>query len=117
MHVLSNVGFLCYWKRRTNHPFQIPDSVKFFFESQEIKHRRSYLDWQESYQSWLKNNSESAELMSNFLNPINQKQLYDVLSNLDVAKNKPTRSQSSQCLQIIANLTSLFLVPLIGRLK
>ena len=86
----------------SDHPFQIPDSVKFFFESQEIKHRRSYLDWQESYQSWLKNNSESAELMSNFLNPINQKQLYDVLSNLDVAKNKPTRSQSSQCLQIIA---------------
>ena len=44
-----------------------------------------------------------AELYDAHLSNINQEELHDVLSKLEIAKGKATRSQSSQCLQVIAN--------------
>ena len=82
--------------------FYIPPSVKFFFEAHEIELRKKYLKWQENYHKWRLNSSDLADAFDAQKSPVNERKLYDLLSNLDVAKNKATRSQSSQCLQLIA---------------
>ena len=84
--------------------FFIPDEVAFYFEAQELRQKKSYLNWQESFQNWRSKNLDKSDLFDLFKMPVNKKELYSHLSNLNLAENKATRSLSSQCLQSLAQI-------------
>ena len=82
--------------------FYIPSEVKFHFEAQELKQKKNYLNWQEGYYNWRGKNLSLADLIDQFSAPVDEKDLYDYLNELEISQNKATRSQSSQCLQQLA---------------
>ena len=89
-------------KIESDHPFHVPQTVKYFFESHNIKQKKQYLEWQEAFHQWRGKYTDEAALFDAHQAPLNQQHLHQLLSSLEVAKNKATRSQSAQCLQALA---------------
>jgi transketolase len=87
-----------------DHLFYVPNEVKFFFEAHAIAQKKNYLSWQEQFHQWRMKHPQAAELLESHHAPVNQNALLQALLDLDVTKNKATRVQSSQCLQLLATL-------------
>ena len=85
-----------------DHEFYVPNEVKFFFEAHGIELKKTYLKWQEDYHEWRLKYTDMAEVFDSYRSPVNEAHLFELLSKLEVAKDKATRSASSQCLQVIA---------------
>ena len=82
--------------------FYVPREVQYFFESRNIKLKKSYLEWKELFHRWRINFPEHSDEYEKLTHPIDGIELKEQLLTLDVAQNKATRSQSAQVLQILA---------------
>lgn len=82
----------------------MPSEVQYFFEARQLKQKKNYLNWQESFHEWRVNNPELSDQFDALKAPINQDELYSYMKNLEIAQNKATRSQSSLCLQQLAQV-------------
>ena len=62
------------------------------------------MEWQDELVKWKQNHPDAAAEFSSFNDPINEQSLRQSLEDLEIAKNKATRSQSAQCLQHLAQV-------------
>ena len=84
--------------------FYVPNEVKYHFEARGISNKKAHLEWQDEFVKWKQKYPNAAAEYESFSHPVDEQSLRLSLENLDIAKNKATRSQSAQCLQHLAQL-------------